>query len=113
MDACDLSKQGLESVIAPEMQRDPNSEVTDGCDPSKSALDKNKLSLENLIWMQMIHPNKRTRIRDKYRKPKQTRIRSYRWWSYFHECTRCQYWYGCVFAWRSSYWKEHDWKISI
>jgi hypothetical protein len=47
MDACDLSKQGLESVIAPEMQRDPNSEVTDGCDPSKSALDKNELSLEN------------------------------------------------------------------
>jgi hypothetical protein len=29
------------------MQHDPNSEVTDGCDPSKSALDKNELSEEN------------------------------------------------------------------
>jgi hypothetical protein len=48
MDACDLSKQGLESVIAPETQHDPDSEVRDhGCDPSKSALDKNELSQEN------------------------------------------------------------------
>jgi hypothetical protein len=47
MDACDLSKQGLESAIAPETQHDPDSEVTDGCDPSKNALDKNELSREN------------------------------------------------------------------
>ncbi len=40
MDACDLPKQGLESTIAPETQHEPNSEVTNGCDPSKSALDK-------------------------------------------------------------------------
>ena len=35
MDACDHSKQGLESEILPETQNDPESEVTDGCDPSK------------------------------------------------------------------------------
>ncbi len=46
MDTCDHSKQGLESEIAPETQHDPESEVTDGCDPSKSALDKNKVSHE-------------------------------------------------------------------
>ncbi len=37
MDACDLFKQGLESAIAPEMQHDPDLEITDGCDLSKSA----------------------------------------------------------------------------
>ncbi len=47
MDACVLSKQGLESAIAPETQHDPDSEVTDGCDPSKSALGKNELSQVN------------------------------------------------------------------
>jgi hypothetical protein len=47
MDACDHSKQGLESEIAPETQHDPDSEVTDGFDPSKSALDKDELSQEN------------------------------------------------------------------
>jgi hypothetical protein len=52
------SKQGLESEIALETQNDPESEVTDGCDPSKSALDKNEVSHENLIWIQMINPNK-------------------------------------------------------
>jgi hypothetical protein len=36
-----------ESAIAPETQHDPDSGVTDGCDPSKSALDKNELSQEN------------------------------------------------------------------
>ncbi len=46
MDTCDHSKQGLESEIAPETQHDPESEVTDGCDPSKSALDKNEVSHE-------------------------------------------------------------------
>jgi hypothetical protein len=34
MDACDHSKQGLESEIPPETQNDPESEVTDGCYPS-------------------------------------------------------------------------------
>jgi hypothetical protein len=34
-DACDHSKQGLESEIPPETQNDPESEVTDGCDASK------------------------------------------------------------------------------
>jgi hypothetical protein len=46
-DACDHSKQGLESEISPEIHNDPESEVTDGCDPSKSALDKNEVSHEN------------------------------------------------------------------
>jgi hypothetical protein len=46
LDACDHSKQGLESKIVPETQKDPESEVTDGCDPSKSALDKNEVSHE-------------------------------------------------------------------
>jgi hypothetical protein len=35
MDACDHSKQGHESEIPPETQNDPESEVTDCCDPSK------------------------------------------------------------------------------
>jgi hypothetical protein len=47
MDARDHSKQGLESEIAPETQNDPELEVTDACDPSKSALDKNEVSHEN------------------------------------------------------------------
>ncbi len=34
-DAGDHSKQGLESEIPPETQNDPESEITDGCDPSK------------------------------------------------------------------------------
>ncbi len=37
-DACDHSKQGLESEIPPETQNDPESEVTDGCNSSKKAL---------------------------------------------------------------------------
>ncbi len=36
-DSCDHSKQGLESEIPPETQNDPESVVTDGCDPSKKA----------------------------------------------------------------------------
>jgi hypothetical protein len=40
MNTCDHSKQGLELEIAPETQHDLDSEVTDDCDPSKSALDK-------------------------------------------------------------------------
>ncbi len=39
-DACDHFKQRLESEIHPETQNDPESEVSDGCDPSKKALDK-------------------------------------------------------------------------
>jgi hypothetical protein len=50
MDACDHSKQGLESEINSETQHDPESEVSDGCDPSMSALDENEVS--------MINPNK-------------------------------------------------------
>jgi hypothetical protein len=46
MDACDHPKQGLESEIALETQNDPESEVTDGCDPSKSAIDKNEVCHE-------------------------------------------------------------------
>jgi hypothetical protein len=34
-DACDHSKQGLESEIPSETKNDPESEITDGCDPSK------------------------------------------------------------------------------
>ncbi len=47
MDTCDHSKQGLESENAPETQHDPDSEVTDDCDPSKSALDEDEVSHEN------------------------------------------------------------------
>ena len=43
MDVCDHSKQGLESEFAPETQNNPESEATDGYDPSKSALDKNEV----------------------------------------------------------------------
>jgi hypothetical protein len=47
MDACDHSKQGLESEIAPNTQNDPESEDTDGCDPSKKALDKTEVCHKN------------------------------------------------------------------
>jgi hypothetical protein len=40
--ACDYSKQGLESEIPPETQNDPESEVTDGCDPSKKSIRQNQ-----------------------------------------------------------------------
>jgi hypothetical protein len=46
-DACDHSKQGLGSEIPQETQNDPESEVTDGCDPSKKALDKTGVSHKN------------------------------------------------------------------
>ena len=46
-DACDHSKQELESEIPPETQNDPESEVTDGCDPSKKALDKTEVCPKN------------------------------------------------------------------
>jgi hypothetical protein len=46
-DACDHSKQGLKSMIPPETQNDPKSEVTDGCDSSQKALDKIKVSHKN------------------------------------------------------------------
>jgi hypothetical protein len=47
MDACDHSKQGLESEIPPETQNNPESEDTDGCDPSKKALDKTEVCHKN------------------------------------------------------------------
>jgi hypothetical protein len=47
MGACDHSKQGLESEIAPETQNDPESEVTVGCDPSKKASDLAEVSHKN------------------------------------------------------------------
>jgi hypothetical protein len=47
MDACDHSKQGLESEIPPETQNDPESEVIDGCDTFKKALDKTEVSHKN------------------------------------------------------------------
>jgi hypothetical protein len=47
MDACDHSKQGLESEIPPETQNDPESEVTDGCGPSKKALGKTEVTCKN------------------------------------------------------------------
>ena len=37
--ACDHSKQGLETQIASETQKDPVSEVTDGCESAKNVLD--------------------------------------------------------------------------
>jgi hypothetical protein len=40
-DACDHSKQGLESEIPPETQHDPESEVTDVCDLSKKSIIRN------------------------------------------------------------------------
>jgi hypothetical protein len=57
-DACDHSKHKLESEIPPETQNDPESEVTDGCDPSKKTLDKTEVATRILILMQMIKPNK-------------------------------------------------------
>ncbi len=46
-DACDHSKQGLESEIPPETQNDPELEVTDGFDPSTKALDKTEICNKN------------------------------------------------------------------
>jgi hypothetical protein len=46
-DACEHFKQGLESEIPPETQNDPESEVSDGCVPSKKALDKTEVSHKN------------------------------------------------------------------
>jgi hypothetical protein len=57
-DACDHSKQGLESEIPPETQNDPESEVTGGGDSSKKHLTKLKFATKILILMQMIKPNK-------------------------------------------------------
>jgi hypothetical protein len=39
MNACDHSKQGLETQIASETHNDPESEVTDGCESSKKVPD--------------------------------------------------------------------------
>jgi hypothetical protein len=40
MNACDHSKQGLESQIASETHNDPESEVTDSCESSKNVTDE-------------------------------------------------------------------------
>jgi hypothetical protein len=45
--ACDHSKQGLESEIPSETQNYPESEITDGCDPSKKALDQTGVCHKN------------------------------------------------------------------
>jgi hypothetical protein len=39
MNACDHSKQGLETQIASETHNDPESEVKDGCESSKNVPD--------------------------------------------------------------------------
>jgi hypothetical protein len=39
LNACDHSKQGLETRIAPETHNDPESEVTDSCESSKNVQD--------------------------------------------------------------------------
>jgi hypothetical protein len=39
MNACDYSKQGLETKIALETHNDPKSEVTDSCESSKNVPD--------------------------------------------------------------------------
>ena len=39
MNACDHSKQGLETQIALETHNDPKSEVTDSCESSKNVPD--------------------------------------------------------------------------
>jgi hypothetical protein len=56
-DACDHSKQELESEIPPEIQNDPESEVSNGCDPSKKALEKTEATDKNFN-IKMIEPNK-------------------------------------------------------
>ncbi len=53
-DACNHSKQRLESEIPPETQNDPESEVTDGCNPPKKAFDKTVL-FEDLFEAINIH----------------------------------------------------------
>ncbi len=41
--ACDHSKQGIETKIPPENQNDAESEVTDGYEHYKKALDKSEV----------------------------------------------------------------------
>jgi hypothetical protein len=79
METCDHSKQGLESEIAPETQHDPGSEVTDGCDPSKSASDKNEVSHEKFDMDANNQSKQGPEPEIGTEKPKRTRIRSYRW----------------------------------
>ncbi len=47
-DACDRSKHGLESENPSETQNDPESKVTDGCNPSKKVLDQIKVCHKNV-----------------------------------------------------------------
>jgi hypothetical protein len=80
MDTCDHSKQGLESDIAPETQHDPDSEVTDGCDLFKSALDKHEVSHENFDMDANDSSKQGPEPEIGTENQKQTRIRSYKWW---------------------------------
>ncbi len=76
MDACDHSKQGLESEVA--TQNNPESEVIDGCDPSKNALDKTEVSHENFD-MDANNQPKQGPEPEIGTKTQLTRIRIYRW----------------------------------
>jgi hypothetical protein len=49
MNACDHSKQGLETQIASETHNDPESEVADGCDSSKNVPDDIDKDVTNVI----------------------------------------------------------------
>ncbi len=58
-DACDHSKQELESENPLETQNDPESEVTDCCDPSKKSLAKTEVCHKNFD----IDANDQTKLR--------------------------------------------------
>jgi hypothetical protein len=49
MNACDHSKQGLETQIASETHDDPKSEVTDGCESSKNVPDDIEKDVTDVI----------------------------------------------------------------
>jgi hypothetical protein len=49
MNACDHSKQGLETQIASETHNDPESEVTDGCESSKNVPDDIEKDVTDVI----------------------------------------------------------------
>jgi hypothetical protein len=49
MNACDHSKQELETQIASETRNDPKSEVTDGCESSKNVSDDIEKDVTDII----------------------------------------------------------------
>jgi hypothetical protein len=49
MNACDHSKQGLETQIVSETHNDPESEVTDGCESSKNIPDDIEKDVTDVI----------------------------------------------------------------